>query len=213
MKKNVYSITLLEDVVHAVDRAAFDCGLTRSALINKILAENLGLSTPETRQRDIFTEMARLMSEDTNFLIHREESNSLFAVKSSLRFKYNPTIRYSVAIYPEAGVFFGELRAVLRTQNPGLISELDTFFSMWHKLEDLCFGDRLSDFGTGRFVRRLRTPQNASPDMLGKAAARYIRALNDGITTHFRLYPDISASADSVSEIFSNYIRRNNEVI
>ncbi|MBQ4544938.1 MAG: hypothetical protein II996_05150 [Oscillospiraceae bacterium] len=213
MKKNVYSITLLEDVVRAVDRAAFDCGLTRSALINKILAENLGLSTPETRQRDIFTEMARLMSGDDNFLIHREDRNSLFAVKSSLRFKYNPTIRYSVVIYPDAGDFFGEVRAVLRTQNPGLISELDSFFSMWQKLEDAYFGLRLSDFGSGRFVRRLQTPPNASPDTLGRVTARYIRTLNDGITAHFRLSPDISSSAAMLSELYGDYIRRSNETV
>lgn len=213
MKKSVYSITLLDEVVRAVDRAAFERGTTRSGLINKILAEHLGLSTPETRQRDIFTELARLMSGDENFLVHSEGRDSLFAVKSSLRFKYNPTIRYSVAIYPDGGEYFGEVRAALRTQNARLISELDVFFAMWQRLEDAYFGERMSEFGDGRFVRRLRTPKTAEAETLGRSAARYIRHLNDGISAHFSLYPDVSASAAYVSKLYGDYISKNREIV
>lgn len=213
MKKSVYSITLHDEVAEAVDRAAYRAGLTRSGLINKILAEHLGLDTPETRQRDIFTEMARLMAGDDNFLIHSEGESSPFAVKSSLRFKYNPTIRYSVVIYPEGGEYFGEVRTVLRTQNAQLISELDVFFAMWQQLEDAYFGTRLSELGGGRFVRRLRARSGASPEELGKSAARYIRHLNDGISAHFKLYPDVSASAAYVSRLYGDYISRNRDIV
>lgn len=213
MKKNIYSITLLDEVVRAVDRAAFERGMTRSGLINKILAEHLGLSTPETRQRDIFTELARLMSGDDNFLVHPESRDSLFAVKSSLRFKYNPTIRYSVAIYPDVGEYFGEVRASLRTQNARLISELDVFFAMWQKLEDAYSGERLSEFGEGKFVRRLRTPKNADTEALGRSAARYIRHLNDGISAHFGLYPDMTASAAYVSKLYGDYINSSDNIV
>ena len=213
MKKSVYSITLLDDVVREVDRAAMRSGMTRSGLINRILAEHLGLATPEKRMRDIFTELSRLMSGDDNFLINSQSEDSLFAVKSSLRFKYNPTIRYSVSIYPEDGEFFGELRAQLRTQNARLISELDVFFAMWQKLEDAYFHIRLSDFGGGKFVRRLRLPSSASPEKLGECAAEYIRHLNSGISAHFELYPDINASAAYVSKLYGDYINRSTNIV
>lgn len=213
MKKSIYSITLLDSVVRAVDRAAFESGTTRSGLINKILAEHLGLSTPEIRQRSIFDEMARLMMGDNTFLIHSEGRDSLFAVKSSLDYKYNPTIRYSVALYPEGGEFFGEVRAQLRTQNSSLIRELDVFFSMWQQLEDAYFGVRLSDFGGGRFVRKLRVPHDASPELLGKTAARYIRHLNSGIAAHFELYPDTQASARYVSKLYGDYINMYKDIV
>lgn len=213
MKRSVYSITLLDEVAEAVDRAAYRRGLTRSGLINKILAEHLGLATPETRRRDIFTEMARLMAGDDDFLIHSEGESSPFAVKSSIRFKYNPTIRYSVVVNPQGEEFFGEVRAVLRSQNAALVSELDMFFALWQKLEDAYFGIRLSDFGGGKFVRKLRCGRDASPEELGRRAAQYIRHLNDGISAHFRFYPDLNSSAAYVSSLYGDYINRNKEVV
>ena len=38
MKKSVYSLVLSDDVIAAVDRAAYQNGLSRSAMINRILA-------------------------------------------------------------------------------------------------------------------------------------------------------------------------------
>ena len=213
MKKSVYSITLHDEVVRAADRAAYRCGLTRSGLINKILAEHLGLDTPETRQENFFTEMVRLMTGDEDFLIHSEGKTSPFAVKSSLRFKYNPTIRYSVVLYNEGGEYFGEVRAALRTQNPSLISELDVFFAMWQKLEDAYFAERLSDFGGGRFVRKLRGRSGATPEELGKSVSKYIRHLNNGISAHFSLYPDMNASATYVFTLYGDYIKRNSDIV
>lgn len=213
MKKSVYSITLHDDVCEAVDRAAYRAGLTRSGLINKILAEHLGLATPQTRRRDIFSEMVRLMTGDDTFLIHSEGKNSPFSVKSSLRFKYNPTIRYSVVLYPEEEGYFGEVRAVMRTQNASLIDELDVFFAMWQKLEDAYFGCRLSQFGDGRFVRKLRAAPGEKPEVLGKSAAKYIRHLNDGISAHFSLLPDTAASAAYISELYGDYINRNSDIV
>ena len=39
MKKSVYSLVLSDDVVEAVDRAAYQNGLSRSAMVNQILAD------------------------------------------------------------------------------------------------------------------------------------------------------------------------------
>ena len=39
MKKSVYSLVLSDDVVAAVDRTAYQQGVSRSAMINQILAE------------------------------------------------------------------------------------------------------------------------------------------------------------------------------
>ena len=46
-KKSMYSIMLMDSVVEAVDRAAYLNGTNRSNLINQILAEHLGVETPE----------------------------------------------------------------------------------------------------------------------------------------------------------------------
>ena len=210
MKKSVYSITLLDDLVREIDRRAYLSGTTRSGLINRLLAEQLGLSTPENRKQSIFSEMARLLSPDDGFLIN-DGGDSLFAVRSTIRFKYNPQIRYSVVIYPEGDECFGELRATLRTQNESLIAELDRFFAIWQRTEDLVFSRRLSQFGGGKFTRRLLNPKHTgNPQTLANSASAYIKVLHRALSEHFRLTPDINASADAIARLYNDYINQNN---
>ena len=54
MSKSVYSVVLMDDVVDAVDRLAYEAGTNRSNMINRILAEYVQLATPEQRMQDIF---------------------------------------------------------------------------------------------------------------------------------------------------------------
>lgn len=213
MKKSIYSITLLDDLVREIDKRAYLSGTTRSGLINKLLAESLGLSTPESHRRSFISEMARLMSGDETFLIN-ETGSSLFAVKSSISFKYNPTVRYSVAIFPEAGEFFGELRVSLRTQNPLLLSELSRFFSIWQQLEDGIFSRRLSISDSGKLTRRLLTPRGKpSPDRLADAVSSYIRLINGAISIYFDCTPDITTATKRITSLYRDYLAENPEII
>ncbi len=208
MKKNVYSITLLEDVVRAIDRAAYLNGTSRSGMINRILAEYVSMSTPETHARRILSELGRMIEGDNDFRIHAAQSDTFFAVKSSLSFKYNPTIRYSVALYSEADEFFGELRAVLRTQNPMLISQFGLFFELWRRIEAAYLGASPRAFlEAGKYTRCLRVPyKTADATELGRAAAGYIRVLHDGISAYFNSLPDTEAATARISDIYRRYI-------
>ncbi len=209
MKKSMYSITLLDDVVRGIDRVAYLNGTSRSGMINRILAEYLRMSTPETRARRIISELGRAIEDYRDFRIHGESSGSLFAVKSSLSFKYNPTIRYSVALYQETGEFFGELRAVLRTQNTMLISRLELFFELWHRIET-GYLDKAprAVMDCGRYTRKLRVPDmSVSADELGRAAAGYIRVLHDGMSAYFAALPDVDIGAARMSQIYDEYAR------
>ena len=62
MKKSVYSLVLSDDVVEAVDRAAYQNGLSRSAMVNQILADYVSYTTPEKRMREIFSQVDTLKS-------------------------------------------------------------------------------------------------------------------------------------------------------
>ena len=48
MKKSVYSLVLMDDVVEAIDELAYSMNTSRSNLINQILAARVSLLTPET---------------------------------------------------------------------------------------------------------------------------------------------------------------------
>ena len=94
MKKNVYSLVLSEDVVRAVDALAYREGSNRSALINRILAEYVSYTTPEMRVQEVFSELGALLSA-TSLLIG-EPSQTVLPMRSSLCYKYNPTVRYDM---------------------------------------------------------------------------------------------------------------------
>ncbi len=61
MKKSIYSLVLMDEVVEAVDRMAYAMHTSRSNLINQILAEHLSCVTPEMRMQEIFARMEERM--------------------------------------------------------------------------------------------------------------------------------------------------------
>ena len=62
MKRNAYSLILMDDVVAAVDRLAAQQGTSRSNLINQILAEHVCCTTPEQQMRQVFTCLTQAMN-------------------------------------------------------------------------------------------------------------------------------------------------------
>lgn len=62
MKKNLYSLTLSDEVVREVDALAHRLGTNRSALVNRILSEYVSVPTPERRINDIFEAIEALVS-------------------------------------------------------------------------------------------------------------------------------------------------------
>ena len=69
MNKSVYSIVLSDDVVAQVDRLAYKAGTSRSAMINRILADYVSYVTPEQRLRDILDLIISSTEEDASILL------------------------------------------------------------------------------------------------------------------------------------------------
>ena len=96
MGKSVYSLVLSDDVVEAVDRAAYAMGSSRSNLINQILAEYVSFITPEKRRKDIFDSLVSVINGFEPFQVQSRGSDNMLSIRSPLRVKYNPTIKYTV---------------------------------------------------------------------------------------------------------------------
>ena len=205
MQKNVYSIVLNEDVVEAVDHLAYREGTSRSNMINRILAEYLSLSTPEQQIRDIFSALHAVMEGQSILQPMLQSGDALFSVRSALRYKYNPSVRYAVEIYPHAGEELGELRVSLRTQNPNLLLYLGQFYKLWAKLEDgyLPGPRRVYESGGGRYIRVFRTPENADAEQIGRAIADYIRLFDACLKSFFDHLSDAEAAVVAVRGIYT----------
>ena len=140
MKRSVYSLVLMDDVIKAVDEQAYRLGTSRSNLINQILAERLSCVTPEMRMREIFDSMTELIG--GAFRIQQQRSASLMTLRTALDYKYRPTINFKVELERAPVDCLGTLRVQIRTQSAALINLFDSFFSGWVSLEKECLTER-----------------------------------------------------------------------
>lgn len=126
MKKNVYSLVLSEDVVHEIDKLAYQRGTNRSNMVNQILAEYASLITPEKRMSHLLAEVRRHFESAAGFQLPEAASAGMMNLRTALRYKYNPTVRYSLELSRD-NQSIGTLRVSLRTQNTQLIMAMVNF--------------------------------------------------------------------------------------
>ena len=188
MKKSVYSLVLMDDVIKTVDQQAYRLGTSRSNLINQILAEHLSCVTPEMRMREIFEQVAELMS--SSFRIQEQRSPSLMTVRTALEYKYRPTISYKVELERAPAEYLGTLRVSIRTQSSTLIDMFHSFFAYRAKLEN-AYLSRLGidgyscEIGDGSFSRKLLNTGELSGEQAGAAIGGYINDLDRAVKTYF----------------------------
>lgn len=239
MNKSIYSLVLSDDVVDAVDALARTEGMSRSAMINRILAERVAYTTPEMRLRDILQSLARSMNGE--FMLTEQPTGSTLSARTSLKYRYKPTVKYSVEIYSENGkraatgscedhaqrrgtmprprAWSGQLRVSFRTQNARLIADLMGFFRYWAALEQKYIADKLSNdivytIADGRFERTLNMPRDQiTDDELGTAVAEYMAMFDGAMKAYFAELPDTETAALTVGEYYSAQISKQSVIV
>lgn len=217
MNKSIYSLVLSDDVVDAVDALARTEGMSRSAMINRILAERVAYTTPEMRLRDILHSLARSMNGE--FMLTEQPTGSTLVCRTSLKYRYKPTVKYSVEIYSENGKRAGELRVSFRTQNAQLIADLMGFFRYWAALEQKYIADKLSNdivytIADGRFERTLNMPSDQiTDDELGTAVAEYMAMFDGAMKAYFAELPDENSAQTAVNRLYKQAISQQNVII
>ena len=180
MKKTLYSLMLSEEVVREVDALAHRMGTNRSALINQILAEYVNYTTPERRINDILSAVEQLMQPSRELVPFFAPNSYSMSLKSSLEFKYRPTVKYEVELYKGGGESIGALSVLFRTQSQPLISGMTEFFRLWKRIEDAHLypltGARIEyALFDGKFVRTLAAPdRDCTSEQLASAISEYI---------------------------------------
>ena len=181
MKKTLYSLMLNDEVVREVDAMAHRLGTNRSSLINEILAEYVNYTTPERRINDILSTIQDLMQPSGDLIPFFAPHTYSMSLKSSLEYKYRPTIKYDVALYTGGEGAIGALSVLFRTQSPALIEGMTEFFRLWKSIEDAHLARKLGErieytLYEGKFIRSISVPDRAcNSEELAKAIAEYIR--------------------------------------
>ena len=225
MNKSIYSLVLSDEVVDAVDALARSAGMSRSAMINGILAERVAFVTPEMRLRGILESLANSMTDA--FMLSEKPTGSTLVCRTSLKYRYKPTVKYSVEIFSENGkraagsredhaqrrdtmsrpqAWAGQLKVSFRSQNAQLIGDLTEFFKCWTALEQKYIAERISGdilytIQDGRFTRTLNMPSGGiSEDELGTAVADYMAMLDGAMKEYFLRLPDEREAARAAED-------------
>lgn len=218
MGKSVYSIVLNDEVVAAVDALAYQTGTSRSGLINQILAERVSFVTPEMRMREIFSLVKNAL--DERFLPAPQASDSVMAVKTPLKFKYKPTMKYSVELYRGFSEKVGRLKVTLRTQSDELTALTDSFFGCWSELENRYLGR----FFEGGFPCAI-SPKcytrdfyeikkgNLSDTEIARAISEYIRLFDKAVSVYFENSQELNKAAQSCEDIYKQYLQKGVSII
>jgi len=181
MGKTLYSLMLNDEVIREVDAMAHRLGTNRSNLINQILAEHVNYTTPERRINDVLSAISELMAPSRELVPFFAPNAFSMSLKSSLEYKYRPTVKYEVELYRGAGESIGELSVMFRTQSAALINAMTDFFRLWKRIEDAHLAPRLGvklsyALYDGKFVRSISAPdRDCTADELATAISEYIK--------------------------------------
>ena len=211
MKKSVYSLVLMDDVIRSVDEEAYKRGTSRSNLINQILAQYFSCRTPEMRMQEIFESMSGLVNDV--FKIQQQRSASLITLRTALDYKYRPTINYKVELERNPGESLGVLRMSIRTQSNTLIAMFNSFFTYRIKLES----DSLQQLGADKYSCRLsngsftRSLLNTelSENETAAAISMYLNNLNDSIQTFFISPERFKMNIPQLEAEYKNMLKKN----
>ncbi len=181
MSKTLYSLMLDEEVVHQVDALAHRLGTNRSSLINQILAQYVDYTTPEQRINDILSAIQELMVPSKDLVPFFSPNSFSMSLKSSLEYKYRPTVKYEVELYRGESDSIGALSVVFRTQSAELISSMTEFFRLWKHIEDVHLYQQTGQkheyaLYDGKFMRSLSFPEReCSSEELAQTISEYIK--------------------------------------
>ncbi len=205
MSKSVYSIVLSDEVVRAVDILAARLGTNRSNMINQILAERVSVMTPEKRMRDIFESIFELM--DDSFIKDAAAPGSALSMRSSIAYKYKPTVRYSVELTkkPE-GERIGNLRISFRTRSQAFMQMLGVFYQLWI-MNERQFTKRRIEYKAenNRLTRGIYFPvgrKTADTQLLGGLISEYIKAFDKALKAFFTYSDDCELASAKVAECY-----------
>ncbi|MEZ4358273.1 MAG: hypothetical protein R2876_06605 [Eubacteriales bacterium] len=210
MNKNVYSLVLMDKVVNEIDRLAYEKNTSRSNLINQILAEYVSLITPEKIREDTFLQMQDLIEEIGQFRI-QQSGEGMLLLKSVIKYKYNPSIRYCVRLNRNQAPHVGRLIAAFRTQNKELLDTVSGFFKLWMSLEKrhaakhFKEGEVFASIEEGKYQREFVTPlKKLSTQQVAEAITNYINVFDSALKAYFE---NGDYAIDEIERLYIDYFK------
>lgn len=221
MGKSVYSLVLMDEVVEEIDKLAYIKGTNRSNVINSILARYLSLSTPQEKVERIYKTLESCLKGNEAYKVDTTVSNGSFLIKSAMRYKYNPIIKYYVELYKNTGGQYGCIKVHIRTQNAGLISLMNDFYKMFAEIEYefIDFGERPEiNFHTvenGKLIRQfiIKSQFGFDEKLVGEAISLYVDNLDKSIKAYVECIGNEKNPYETLKMLYRDYMKKQKLII
>ena len=209
MHKSVYSVLLSDELVDRLDAVAYKNGVSRSVMLDRIMAEYLTVETTEMKMNNVFRQIGKLIDEQTGLRFTNQASDYMAFIQSALAYRYNPTVKYSIELFPAGDL--GQLKISLRTKSETLLSIMEGFYELFMSLENKYVGKRAYGYDGNRFVRIFLRP-DVSSEATGEAIAEYVADFDKYLRIYFSSLDDLSRASYGVEREYVKNIS-NKEVI
>lgn len=204
----------MDDVVEAIDRLAYERNTNRSNLINQILAENVNFVTPEMRMRDIFAQLENILSESCYQILDRS-SDSMFALRSPIRYKYRPMVKYTIELFREPKDIVGRLKVSFRTSSKNFTDAVENFFTRWMHMENEYLSEVHPEGVPGnlenaKYVRgflKLSSKNELTENDIAAAIGEYIKVLDKCIKFNFENLENEELIEKFIHTSYGNYLK------
>ena len=205
MSKSIYSLVLDDELVAALDRTANKSGMSRSAVVNDILARAIGYKTQEMRTRSLLGCMQGMLEEHDDFGVFLQDTTLM--LRSVLSYRYNPTVKYSLEVRDDCSI----LRVVVRGRSEQFLALYEQFIRAWYGNESVNGRGDACAYESGKYVRSL-TPLTEDPETYAGALSDYVQCFDGALKSFFRAGDERSGIA-AVSAAYEAYIKKNGSIL
>lgn len=214
MSKSVYSLVLVDELVRRLDRAAYARGLSRSGMINEILADYLSVVTPEMQMQQALDTVQSLLGSGEELQLVAPPSGGGMVLRSALRYKYNPTVRYAIELSRASEGSSGRLRVQLRTRSEMLLHDAECFFALWDGLERSLRSGVESTIEPGRYTRLfLPQRQGMNAQAFGECIADYVLLFDSALRLYFENLDDEQSAAAEIGRRYAAWLQAGKPIL
>ncbi len=185
MKKMVYSLMLFEEIVEKIDQMAYEKNTNRSQLINDILAEKIGMVTPEQKIQQILERLDENFNDTLSVSQINKHSSIQFG--KSLKYKYRPKVRYSYEFISNHEGRYAVLKISSRTKSEGLKEHFEAFFGLITQIEKNDQSDDVNHQSNHKFVRTFKDEGRLSKDVetVSDNLTAYLQMMDQAMNAYF----------------------------
>lgn len=188
MKKSICSLMLFDEIVEQIDQMAYERGTNRSQLINDILADYLGIKTPEQKVQQILEQLSDNLRDTLS--VSQINKNSSIQFGKSLKYKYRPKIRYSYEFVNDDSGRHAVLKVSSRTKSEDLNEHFDQFFEKIESIEAQAVGQKVrtqEKLSNHKFIREFREGGSVDRDVdqVTGLLSDYLRLIDTAMNLYF----------------------------